>query len=202
MVNQSRQPTPAGAEGTSVARASAAIAATQGVAGGPSAIRGFRLQALYALHRLLSQDESRRGELLQPEGAEDLAVFLGSNLTEACQVKAKGAALALSDLEPDKKDGFFPRTIALVHAHPSITIRLVSFGPVGPELSAAVAGSGRERDRVLAKLGVAGIKRRQSRCIGPWWIPVSWFRLWQRSTGAPCLATRERTAGEPFRLRE
>ena len=130
-----------------------------GPGGGTSALRGFRLQSLYTLHRLLCPGDSRLGELLQPEGAEDLAVFRGSDLREACQVKARGAALVLSDLEPEKKDGFFRRAITLVRAHPEMTIRLVSFGPVGPELSAAVAGAATERARVLTKLTGVGIRK-------------------------------------------
>ncbi len=62
-----------------------------------SAYRGYRRQALYALHRLLALAE---GERLQPEGVEDLSVIAEGRLVEANQVKSLAAPLTLSHLDP------------------------------------------------------------------------------------------------------
>jgi hypothetical protein len=94
----------------------------------------------------LSSDES-----VQPEGIEDLAVFAGARLTEVCQVKSVGEPLAVHHLK-SARGSFFTRAVAVLRSDPGASLRIVSFGPVGPELAGAIAGDGPERSRVLAKL--------------------------------------------------
>lgn len=111
-------------------------------------MRGYRRQCLYTLHRalMLSGDES-----VQPEGIEDLAVFAGARLTEVCQVKSVGEPLAVHHLK-SARGSFFTRAVAVLRSDPGASLRIVSFGPVGPQLAGAIAGDGPERSRVLAKL--------------------------------------------------
>ena len=128
---------------------------SRGDRGGPAAIRGFRLQALYILYLLLD----RPGDLMRPEGIEDVDVLHEGELLEVCQIKALSGGLALSDLGPDKPDGFFRRCIQLSSEQPSVGIRIVSYGPIGPELAAAAGRGATGRRPVYEKLGRAGIGR-------------------------------------------
>ena len=96
---------------------------SDGDRGGPAAIRGFRLQALYVLHLLLD----RPGDLMRPEGIEDVDVLHDGKLVEVCQIKALSGGLALSDLDPDKPDGFFRRCIRLTDEQPAVGIRIVTY---------------------------------------------------------------------------
>lgn len=118
-------------------------------------MRGFRLQALYVLHLLLD----RPGDLMRPEGIEDVDVLHEGKLVEVCQIKALSGGLALSDLDPDKPDGFFRRCIRLTREQPAVGIRIVSYGPIGPELAAAIGRGAAGRRPVYEKLGRAGIGR-------------------------------------------
>lgn len=94
--------------------------------------RGFRLQSLYALKRIL---ESDTGFNFRPEGIEDLAVYSSDGeLLEAVQVKAHSAALSPSSLGKP----FFLRMQELVKRNKGVPVTLVSYGPVGPELVAAL----------------------------------------------------------------
>ncbi len=52
------------------------------------AYRGYRLQTLYILWRILESDRDA-GRVFQPEGQEDLAIYdAEDNLSEVIQVKA------------------------------------------------------------------------------------------------------------------
>lgn len=125
----------------------------QVAAGGPAALRGFRLQSLYVLSRLLSPGS----DVLQPEGTEDLDVFRNGRLVETCQIKALGSDLALSDLQPEGSAGYFTRLVARLAADPGAAARIVSFGPLGAELAGALSGAGAARTSVVRKLGRTGI---------------------------------------------
>src|SRR5690349_20710656 len=93
--------------------------------------RGYRRQVLYTLHRILSDNIA----MFQPEGKEDLAIFVETGqLSEIVQVKALSHALTLSDLEPEKKDSFFARLAREAPLSESVQVRLVSYRPCGPEL--------------------------------------------------------------------
>lgn len=128
---------------------------TAHASGGPSALRGFRLQGLYILHRALAAPVE--AELLQPEGAEDLGVYRGARLAEVCQVKARSEPLTLSDFSPGQKDGFVQRTVARLQARPDLVVRVATYGPVGPELLQGASSHGKDRAALIRKLGSHGV---------------------------------------------
>lgn len=120
--------------------------------GASATYRGYRNQALYVLARLLTDANSEQ-RIYRPEGAEDLAVFDSSQrLVEVVQVKDYSSDLALSHFKPSRPDGFFARFRRRRINHPHCVTRLASFGPLGPELSGAIAGDARHRTSVVRKL--------------------------------------------------
>jgi hypothetical protein len=65
------------------------------------AYRGYRLQALYTLERILNQQGPP--SIFQPEGKEDLAVFDSEHhLVEIVQVKQRSSNLSISSFKPKK----------------------------------------------------------------------------------------------------
>lgn len=115
------------------------------------AYRGYRLQALYTLFRIL-ESRVRPNLVFHPEGAEDLAILeTGGNLLETIQVKAYTADLSLSLLEPKKKDSFLYRVYKLLTHYPELSIKVVSFGNVGSELLRATQKDGEDRKKVVKK---------------------------------------------------
>jgi hypothetical protein len=117
------------------------------------AYRGYRLQALYSLARVLEQRGDNDAFIFQPEGKEDLAVFdAGHNLLEIIQVKERSADLTLSSFEPEKPGSFFYRVAAELKAHPRVRISIVAFGNIGPELDRAINEDGADRARVAQKI--------------------------------------------------
>ena len=117
--------------------------------GGPAAIRGFRLQVLYALDLLLGG-----AERLRLEGVEDVDL-LGPNgeLVEAVQVKAHATPLALSNLKSKSGDtSFFVRLRDQLPTNSGLRGGIVSFGPVGPELQGAFDGHSAHLQSVTRKL--------------------------------------------------
>src|SRR5215213_803261 len=115
------------------------------------AYRGYRLQALYTLARVLEQHGDNL--IFQPEGKEDLAVFDADHkLLEIIQVKERSANLTLSSFEPEKPESFFYRVAAELKATPEVRIRIVAFGNVGPELDKAINEDGADRARVAQKI--------------------------------------------------
>ena len=119
---------------------------TRSETGATASYRGYRRQALYVLSRVLRPNQADL--VFQPEGIEDLAIYEGKRLLEICQVKAVGEPLTLSHFQPSREDSFFRRAAAR-GADEAATLRVVSFGPVGPELAAAGSGDA-EAMRVLA----------------------------------------------------
>lgn len=116
------------------------------------AYRGYRLQALYTLSRVLERTDGE-GFIYQPEGREDLAVFSNDHsLLEIIQVKQRSQNLDLSSFKPEKKDSFFYRVAAELQSAPDIRIRIVAFGNVGPELRKAIEEDGPDRARVAEKV--------------------------------------------------
>ncbi|QSQ15440.1 hypothetical protein [Myxococcus landrumensis] len=116
--------------------------------GAQAALRGYRLQALYTLYRLLHPEESARSFRL--EGHEDLDILDGEgNVLEVIQLKAYGTALSLSHLKPQKADSFFRRVLSRRAAFPEARERIVSFGPYGAEIQAAWAGVPAQRAHAL-----------------------------------------------------
>jgi hypothetical protein len=118
--------------------------------GASAAYRGYRLQALYTLARVLDSGDSAL--VFEPEGAEDLAVWDGSSLVEIVQVKAHTENLTLTSFNPKMADSFFYRVAAALSRWPDVRINVVSFGDIGPELLKAITTDGRERVAVAKKL--------------------------------------------------
>jgi hypothetical protein len=122
------------------------------MADGTPAYRGYRLQTLYTLARILEPHE-RTDLVFQPEGAEDFAVWdTNDHLLEAVQAKAYSANLTLSVLSPEKTDSFLYRANNLLNNYPGIGIKIASFGDVGTELLQATQEDGRERQKVARKI--------------------------------------------------
>ena len=123
--------------------------------GAPAAYRGYRLQALYTLDRLLTS--SIRDELvLQPEGKEDLDILQGDRLIEVVQIKSYDS-LTLSDLEPDKPDSFFQRVVRLAGENEQLRILLVNFGTLGPQIQKAWTSESPQRYTIVANLKKVGL---------------------------------------------
>ncbi|BBC26804.1 hypothetical protein [Pseudanabaena sp. ABRG5-3] len=120
------------------------------------AYRGYRLQTLYTLARVLEPNE--RGDLIfQPEGAEDLAIWdMSDHLLETIQVKAYGTDLTLSMLSPEKADSFVYRADKLLCDYPEMSIRIASFGKIGVELFQATREDSSHRVAVTRKISEKG----------------------------------------------
>lgn len=113
--------------------------------GGPAAIRGFRLQALYALNILLTQKHVK----LNLEGHEDLDELDDADApTNFVQVKALSANLNWSSLGE--------RYIRALEFRAKNEIgdseTVVSFGPVSQELADGLADDGPSRSKLVAKM--------------------------------------------------
>ena len=101
-----------------------------------AAYRGYRLQSLYILWRILSDNVDMPLEY-QPEGIEDLAILdEANNPTEIMQVKAFSGNLTLSNLSPKKDNSFLKRILPYIKQSKKPKVSLVSFGPLGTELQA------------------------------------------------------------------
>ena len=119
--------------------------------GAIAAYKGYRNQALYSLHRILTSQQ--KGLFFQPEKYEALAVYEDSGkILEAVQVKDLTANLSLSDFSPEKLDSFFRRSLTLIKGNPGIKIIIISFGPIGPEMAKAWAGEASYQRDVITKL--------------------------------------------------
>lgn len=125
--------------------------------GAPAAYRGYRLQALYTLKRVLASADSE-SPVFHLEGLEDLDIRgLDGQLMETVQVKSY-SNLALSDLSPSESGSFFHRAAKLAQDAKPPVIQLVNFGEVGPELRQAWAGIEPHRTRVTNKLLECGLE--------------------------------------------
>src|SRR5690349_13539472 len=103
------------------------------------AYRGYRRQALYALSRILGQNNTT-DHIFHPEGSEDLSIY-GSDhsLLEVIQVKDYTSPLQLSNFKVDKPGSFFYRVAALLQSTPSAQPFLATYGELGSELEGALA---------------------------------------------------------------
>ncbi len=116
------------------------------------AYRGYRLQHLYTLWRIL-QAGDQEGIVFQIEGQEDLDIQDSSGtLLDVQQVKAYDDDLTLSTFSPDKPGSFFYRIARLLKTMPRLIGSIVSFGNVGSELREALTEDGADRQRVARKL--------------------------------------------------
>ena len=110
--------------------------------------RGYRRQALYALFRLFD-DGMPEGFVIQPEGNEDLAIYDSTgSLIEIVQVKDHSDNLAASSFKPS----FYERIAPFCASKSSTTVRIASYGPIGPDLQDAVSGDTAAQSRVLKTL--------------------------------------------------
>jgi hypothetical protein len=116
------------------------------------AYRGYRLQTLYTLGRILEPNESRN-LIFQPEGAEDFAIWdTSDHLLETVQVKAYSANLTLSLFSPEKADSFLYRADGLLCIYPDMRIKIASFGDIEGELLRATQEDGKDRAEVARKV--------------------------------------------------
>lgn len=125
------------------------------MSGATPSYRGYRLQALYVLRRILA--DTAENLIFRPEGVEDLDIYnSGGHLIEVVQVKSY-TSLILSNLGSKKKEKpFFKRATELLVAHNNVVPKVVNFGGIGAELRTAWAEQGdqetRERQEVRRKL--------------------------------------------------
>ncbi len=125
--------------------------------GAPAALRGYRLQALYTLMRIL-EPKADSTYLFQPEGTEDLDILNSSGaMVEAIQVKSY-SPLVFSDLTTGENP-FFRRAAGLSKGQNQPVIKLVNFGPIGPELSQAWAAAETSENAETARERAAHQKR-------------------------------------------
>ena len=118
--------------------------------GGSAALRGYRLQTLYILSRLMNAESHEY--VFRPEGQEDLDIYTSDGqLLESVQVKAFTPNLTLSSFSPEKDSSFFRRSLRNLGANPDSKIRVVSFGPIGPEIRKAWSQEGPARENVREK---------------------------------------------------
>ncbi|HYI12233.1 MAG TPA: NADPH-dependent F420 reductase [Thermoanaerobaculia bacterium] len=104
--------------------------------GAAAALRPFRLQHLYTLHRLVT-DPGIAGFEVQLDGSQDLEIFDPSGRpVEVVRVKLqRGTPLAHSDLDSGG-DSFFERAHRRLREQPAMVQRVACFGPVGRTLRA------------------------------------------------------------------
>lgn len=119
------------------------------------AYRGYRLQALYVMNRILTSDDYL---IFTPEGIEDLSVTEGGKTIEIVQVKSYDG-LVLSDLGPSKANSFFHRVIpSLKNRDDNLDVSIVNFGQIGPELLGAWNGEEKHQESVRKKLKENGFE--------------------------------------------
>ncbi|MBY0065183.1 hypothetical protein [Priestia aryabhattai] len=104
--------------------------------GAPAAFRGYRLQTLYIINRILN---AKRAYTYCPEKEEDLSIMdEDKNFLEIIQIKAHASSnLKLSDFKISKPDSFFRRISKYKEEQKKPKIKILSFDTVGPELIGA-----------------------------------------------------------------
>jgi len=102
--------------------------------GAISALKGYRVQFLYSLYRILTFKGTEAE--FHPEGMEDLDVYNHEDAAiEIIQVKGFGETLTLSDITTSKKDNtFLKRAIKIYEEGNSPIIKLVSFGEINEDV--------------------------------------------------------------------
>lgn len=130
--------------------------------GATSAYKGYRVQTLYIVNKIL---ELNRGFTFRPEGEEDLAIYKNEKLIQVIQVKNLTSPLRLSHLSPQKEDSFFKRSLNLLNKNRNLRITIASFGEIGPELKKALESDGIDRKNVMKKLEVYGYENEDVKTI-------------------------------------
>ncbi|SDL23513.1 hypothetical protein [Natronincola ferrireducens] len=127
--------------------------------GATAAFKGYRLQTLYIVYRILHQQDNELK--FQPEGQEDLAIYGSDNsLIEVIQIKNHTESLSLSKFSPQKEDSFFRRSLETLLKESSCSFSIVSFGKVGTELKNAIEKDEKDRKEIIRKL--TGYKYKES----------------------------------------
>jgi hypothetical protein len=124
--------------------------------GASAALKGYRLQHLYSLFRILGDDASPPRQF-QLEGTEDLEIFDDAGrLLEAIQVKARSSAPLTPSALTSRGESFFRRAVERLERDPASRQRVISFGDVGPSLLALASHDEPtdEQRAVLEHLGV------------------------------------------------
>ncbi len=119
--------------------------------GATFAYRGYRLQALYSLNRILGSISDEPIIFLPENGGEDLGIEEKGVVIEIAQVKSY-ENLSLSDLKPREANSFFHRAIEYLKQEDPPVVKLINFGKIGPELTHAWEGEQKNRQSVVQKL--------------------------------------------------
>lgn len=108
--------------------------------GAVSALKGFRVQFLYSLNRILSHTSEEAS--FHPEGRfEDLDIYnSGGSVIEIVQVKNLGRKLTLSDILSNDVNSFLRRAVKVHSIGCTPRIKLISFGEVNDDIK-ELAGS-------------------------------------------------------------
>lgn len=121
--------------------------------GAPSALRGYRDQFIYSLNRMLLEQD--RTLSFQLETLEDFAVLTEQGqVVELIQVKSYSSPLSPNDIS-----SFLVRSAAALSVNPGLRLTLASFGPVGKDLSEALAGDPIRRGGALPSLLRLGVSQ-------------------------------------------
>ncbi|MES0489476.1 MAG: hypothetical protein ABUK01_05745 [Leptospirales bacterium] len=118
--------------------------------GASPAYRGYRLQSLYVLDRVLNS--TTEDIQIRPEGYEDVDILdTYGSLLEAVQVKSY-EILTFSNLGSSKSQKPFLKRAALLYKkYPDAKIKLVNFGRFGPEMTKAWDGKHLHLDDTISK---------------------------------------------------
>lgn len=100
--------------------------------GGVAALKGYRVQALYTIHSILTDTAA---QTYVPEGREDLDI-LGHDgtVSDYVQIKNYSEPLSLSQIISTTGTSFLQRCLEKIKRGDRAKFTLVSFGTVGPEL--------------------------------------------------------------------
>ncbi|MFA7117054.1 MAG: hypothetical protein WC140_07500 [Bacteroidales bacterium] len=132
--------------------------------GAISALKGYRVQFLYTLYRILTYNESEF--IFQPEGIfEDLDIQNQENdIVEIVQVKHLGERLTLSDIITTKKEKpFLKRAIDAYNGGNSPIVKLVSFGEINDEVKNLTNST--YSQGLIKKLNKLGLKNKEIELI-------------------------------------
>ncbi|WOK04833.1 hypothetical protein RT717_17255 [Imperialibacter roseus] len=106
---------------------------TQGNLGAINALKGYRTQALYSIHRVM--EDGNPDLIYVPEGIEDLDVFDQNGiLLECIQIKATTGTLSFSNLISGKKGSFFHRAVETFEKGHRPKLQVKCFGKLSESL--------------------------------------------------------------------
>lgn len=127
--------------------------------GAQASYRGYRLQALYALDRLLLL-LPETDSTIQPEGQEDIDILTKGQLVETVQVKSY-PSLVFSHFTAGQQQPLVSRVKKHLARSPSVRITIVNFGTIGPELAGAWQFEPEAHRTVSRKLSEAGYSQQE-----------------------------------------